>query len=161
VRSARASLEREATMRGARLDDLATTLIVAVVTDEGLAVASIGDGVVAVRRSSGDLEAPVPPQRGEYANESTFATSGAELPEPMSADFCDGEVEAFALSSDGLRLIITSDSTRGVPYEPFFTDLFAAVTSGLTTEALERFLEQADDRTGDDLSLVAGVVIRS
>ncbi|HXW33085.1 MAG TPA: PP2C family serine/threonine-protein phosphatase, partial [Acidimicrobiales bacterium] len=154
---ARKALEVTADEEGVKLRDLATTLMVAMVTDERFVVAEIGDGVVAVRSSDGTISSMISPQRGEFANEATFITSGAELPhlELASRPVC--EVNAFGLSSDGLRLLITSNSLEGSPYPPFFNDVFSAVVSGTTDEQIAGFLERAADRTGDDKSLVIGV----
>ncbi|HYR61129.1 MAG TPA: PP2C family serine/threonine-protein phosphatase [Actinomycetota bacterium] len=155
---ARRAVEGAAPAAGALRDDLATTLIVAVVTEDGFAVAEVGDGVVAVR-TSGGIVGPLAPQRGEFANETTFITTGGTLPELASASFPAGEVTAFGLSSDGMRLLITAHATDGSPHVPFFEDVFGGVVSGLGSEALAHFLEAADDRTGDDKSLVIGVLL--
>ncbi len=124
----------------------------------GRVVAEVGDGVVAVR-TSGGIVGPLAPQRGEFANETTFITTGGTLPELASASFPAGEVTAFGLSSDGMRLLITAHATDGSPHVPFFEDVFGGVVSGLGSEALAHFLEAADDRTGDDKSLVIGVLL--
>ncbi|MDQ3575443.1 MAG: protein phosphatase 2C domain-containing protein [Actinomycetota bacterium] len=154
--AARRALEAAAHEAEADLRDLATTLIVALATPDSLVIGEVGDGVVAVS-IGGAVIGPLTPQRGEFANETAFLTGGEVLPEVSLASFPSSEVEAFAISSDGLRLLITSNSLEGTPHAPFFDDLFAGVASGVTSEALTQFLEQAEDRTGDDKSLVVGV----
>jgi hypothetical protein len=154
---ARRALEAAARTAGANLQDLATTLMVALVTTDAVVLAQVGDGVVAVRSTSGAILGPVAPQRGEYANEATFITAGEDLPDIVLASFPSSKVDAFGLSSDGLRLLITSNSLEGTPHAPFFADVFTGVASGLSSEAIAQFLSQAQDRTGDDKSLVVGV----
>jgi hypothetical protein len=119
-------------------------------------LAEVGDGVVAVRSLLG-IEGPLPPQRGEFANETTFITGGDRLPDVEVASFPRDEVDAFALSSDGMRILITANVVTGAPHVPFFEDVFANVAKGVTPDAIARFLETAQDRTGDDKSLVLGV----
>jgi hypothetical protein len=154
---ARRAVQASAQDRETDIGDLATTLIIALATTRSVVVAQVGDGVVAIRLRSGDLVGPLTPQRGEFANETTFITTGDELPEVSLACFAASDVDAFGLSSDGMRLLITSNPLDGTPHAPFFDDVFSSVASGVGSTALTRFLEQADDRTGDDKSLVIGV----
>jgi hypothetical protein len=155
-RGARDAVNAAAAAMGADVREFSTTLMVAVVTSMEVIVAEIGDGVVAVRRS-GEIVGPLAPQRGEFANETTFLTTGDDLPDLALASFRASEVDAFAMSSDGLRLLITANPMDGVPHAPFFEDVFSGVLAGLGSERLAAFLRDVDDRTGDDLSLVIGV----
>lgn len=154
---ARRALQDLATEIGAPVHDLATTLMIGLVTEQGTSVGQIGDGVIAVLTGADALISPVPPQRGEFANESVFVTSGRDMPPPAISDLGPDMVDALALSSDGLRLVITSDVATGEPYRPFFDDVFASAHEGLEEEAIAHFLTTVDDRTGDDKSLVVGV----
>lgn len=156
---ARQAVEAAANDKNASAHDLATTLAVALATDREFAVAQIGDGIVAVRSRVAGLTG-LTLQRGEYVNESTFLTVGDELKDFNIAVYPAEEIDGFGLSSDGMRLLITSNAILGTPHEPFFTDVFSGVKSGLSSEALVRFLAEADDRTGDDKSLVVGVLAR-
>jgi Protein phosphatase 2C len=153
---ARQAVEGAAREMGAEVGQLATTLIVALATEEALVVAEIGDGVVAVR-ASGAVVGPLAPQRGEFANETTFITTGEQLEEISLASFAAAEADAFGLSSDGMRLLITSNSVKGTPHTPFFEDMFSGVASGVSSAAITKYLRSADDRTGDDKALVIGV----
>ena len=156
---ARRAVESAAGERHASPRHLATTLAVALATEREFAVAQVGDGIVAVRSRIAGLTG-LTLQRGEYANESTFLTLGDELENFNIAVFPAEEVDAFGLSSDGMRLLITSNAILGTPHGPFFTDVFSGVEAGLNDEAIVRFLVEADDRTGDDKSLVVGVLTR-
>jgi hypothetical protein len=158
--AARRAIHQAALDRETDLQDLATTLMIALVTTQSLVVGQVGDGVIGVRLRTGEVIGPAAPQRGEYANEATFITSGDDLPEISLASLAVSDVDAFGISSDGMRLLITSNPVAGTPYSPFFDDVFAAVASGMGSDALTRFLEQAEDRTGDDKSLVIGVQAR-
>jgi hypothetical protein len=154
---ARRAVESAARDEGAEVRELATTLIVALVTTTTVTVGEVGDGVLAIRLRTGEVLRPVPPQRGEFANETMFLTSGEDLPEVALVTYAANEVDAFALSSDGLRLLITANPIEGTPYAPFFEDVFAEVAAGRNADALARFIRELDDRTGDDKSLVIGV----
>ncbi len=154
---ARQALCAEARRQEVTVSELATTLAVVLVTARAVVVGQIGDGILAVRLRSGEIIGPVSPQRGEFANETTFLTTGDDLPSIALACFAADEVDAFGLSSDGLRLLITSDPATGAPHAPFFEDVFSGVAGGVGGGVLARFLADADDRTGDDKSLVVGV----
>lgn len=154
---ARRAVEAAAVASGASVHDLATTLMVVLVTADAVVPAQIGDGVVAVRSSAGALLGPAAPQRGEFANEATFLTTGEDISEISMASFPATEVNAFGLSSDGMRLLITANPVLGTPYAPFFDEAFNGVASGVSSEALADFLVRAEDRTGDDKSLLIGV----
>jgi hypothetical protein len=157
--AARKAVESAARDRSVSIRELDTTLAVALATNREFAVAQVGDGIVAVRSIVAGLTG-LSLQRGEYANESTFLTVGDDVGEFSIAIYPADDIDAFGLSSDGLRLLITSNPVLGTPHEPFFTDVFTRVGSGLRSETLIQFLTEADDRTGDDKSLVVGVLAR-
>ncbi|WP_433223916.1 protein phosphatase 2C domain-containing protein [Dactylosporangium sp. CS-047395] len=154
LRAARFAVLRAAAEHERPARDLACTLAVLVAGPDGVHAGQIGDGVVVARTAAG-LDIAAPPLRGEYANESTFLTTGPALPDIEITSRPESDVDAFALSSDGLRLLITHAGGR--PYEPFFADVFVQTTAGATEEHLRRFLGEVDDRTGDDKSLIAAV----
>lgn len=157
---ARSAIQSAAHEHDAHISDLATTLAIALVTTQEVVVGQVGDGVIAVRLRSGDILGPAGPQRGEFSNETSFITAGPELPEISLASFATEQVDAFGISSDGMRLLITANPVLGTPHAPFFDDVFDGVASGVDSEAVARFLDQADDRTGDDKSLIIGVRAR-
>ncbi len=59
-----------------------------------------------------------------------------------------------SLSTDGLRLVATSDRSPEHRTSPFYDEVFAAVARGAESSNLHTFLEEVDDRTGDDNALV-------
>ncbi|GGN73401.1 hypothetical protein GCM10010112_42660 [Actinoplanes lobatus] len=144
---------------GNRLEprDLACTLALVVVHGDLMQAAQIGDGVAVVRDADKELSIAAPPMRGEFANEATFLTTGSTIARPPVRTMPVADVDAFALSSDGLRLLITERGATGDPYQPFFDDVFQAVRDGAGDADLTAFLERADDKTGDDKSLIIGV----
>lgn len=156
MRAARAGVRRVAADANARPSSFATTLILCVATDEAVCLAQIGDGVTCVRTPAG-MSSPFPPQRGSYANETTFITAGRRLPHAMLASYPASDVSGFCLSSDGLKMIITKDARTGEPFEPFFADVFGFASRGGRSEGLATFLEKVDDRTDDDKSLIVAV----
>ncbi|HXB65046.1 MAG TPA: PP2C family serine/threonine-protein phosphatase [Solirubrobacteraceae bacterium] len=156
MRAARAGVRRVAAEANARPGAFATTLILCVATDEAVCLAQIGDGVTCVRTLAG-MSSPFRPQRGSYANETTFITTGRRLPHTMLASYAASDVDGFCLSSDGLKLIITKDARTGEPFEPFFADVFGFASRGGRSEGLAAFLEKVEDRTDDDKSLVVAV----
>jgi hypothetical protein len=156
MRGSRAYIRKVAHERGLDPNQLATTLALCVVTDQQVCFAHIGDGVSCARIKAAFVS-PLAPHRGVYANETTFITSGTRLPWVTLKTYPATDVDAFCLSSDGLRLVITSSAVTGEPFRPFFADLFGFVERGGSSAGLASFLETVEERTGDDKSLVVGI----
>jgi hypothetical protein len=156
MRAARAEVRRVAAEANARPSLFATTLTLCVATHDTICLTQIGDGVTCVRTRDG-VFSPFPPQRGAYANETTFITAGRRLPRIMLASYAASEVDGFCLSSDGLKMIITKNARTGEPFEPFFADVFRFASHGGHSEGLATFLEKVEDRTEDDKSLIVAV----
>jgi hypothetical protein len=137
--------------------DYATTLAVAVLIGDQIAIGQVGDTIAVVGGPGGYVSVAPAPQY-EYANETVFVTQsdfGGHLRvETVPAD----GVDEVYLSTDGLRYKILDDLAKSVPYEPFFADLGAyARTPAAGPKSIEKFLTTVDDQTGDDLSLVVAV----
>ncbi len=141
------------------LAQFATTLSAAVVTADGVTVASLGDGAL-VADVGGDLRlASAPPQKGEYANETHFLTQDDAL-DCVQAARVDGFVRAVAATTDGLlRLALRLPDYA--PHAPFFQPLFAFAAQALENAYAElaAFLasERVAARTDDDKTLVIAV----
>lgn len=136
---------------------LATTLLVAVVTDNATAIGQIGDGGIVGRWESGDLVALSAPTLGEYVNEVEPLTSPKALTGitirswPIAA-------RGVALFSDGLQAMAMNLAT-GLPFSPFFEPFFNIPTSEemvVWNDRLCQFLlsERVCKRTEDDKTLV-------
>jgi hypothetical protein len=155
LKAARQRLEDETQTRDCALRDLATTLIVAVVTGELALSTHVGDGA-AVLYTEDELLLLAAPQASEYVNETTFLVSADYL---NAAQFSSwrGRAKQLALFTDGLqRLALQMPLQR--PHAPFFTPLFQfAAQAGTEAEAqLEAFLRspRIAERADDDLTLL-------
>lgn len=157
--SALAAVQSYAVENGLQARDLATTLAVAVLTPTSTAVAQVGDGIV-VCEVGAQAESLVPEEKGEYANETVFLTSHGALDEHLRVRFLDEPVARVALSTDGLRYKILRLQHGGVPFAPFFAAIWRATAQGaLLPDALAGWLRGLDDQTGDDKTLVVGVLV--
>ncbi len=155
---ARQALEKLAAADDVSSRAFATTLTCAVVANEWLAVAQIGDGVVVARDEDGELFAVTQPQRGEYANETYFLTM-AEALQRVDVRVCRRKLDALAVMTDGLIRLAMKINTNE-PHLPFFRPLFA-FTAQLedTSEAREQLQallasDRVCERTDDDKTLV-------
>jgi Protein phosphatase 2C len=141
-------------------EELASTLLVAVLRSDGKALlVQLGDGAIVIR-TAGVWSLALPPGRGEYANETFFVTSEnahGRLTARLAQD-----VDAAALCSDGLEHLVV-DARTSLPHAPFF-DRVVLPLSVADAEAYGRFLEdvigsdQAQQLSDDDKSIVAAVI---
>ena len=107
---------------GEPLSSYANTLLLAIQTETLLGAAQVGDGGIVVSDSEGGYELFTSPQRGEYANQTTFLTSRNGL-ETMDVRVEGAQPRHLAMFSDGLQnLVIESDTQR--PFRPFFSNVF-------------------------------------
>jgi hypothetical protein len=140
------------------LRDLATTLLVTVLSNEWTVIGLLGDCAAVCRSEEGALFTPCRPQKGEFANTTHFLTEQEALarlviqvlPQPM---------RGVALFTDGLAELALS-TVDGAPYSRFFAPLFAFVEQSGAAETaqaqLSAFLasERINARTNDDKTLV-------
>lgn len=146
----------------AGVDAFATTLLIAIANDEAFLAAQRGDGVIISRdRATGMVRTAVPPQNGDYANQTFFLTD--EVGDRLLHVEVLPPVSSFAAMTDGLTDLAIS-ARDNAPHTPFF-------------EPLERFALEADDadaaagqllqfleservcaRTGDDKTLVVAAL---
>lgn len=140
---------------------LATTLAVAVITPRATTVAQVGDGIVACELN-GRPQVLVPEVKGEYANETVFLTSAGALDSHLQVEHLALPVQRFALSTDGLRYKILKLQEGGLPFEPFFEAIWKKVEAGdLQSQELSEWLDELDDQTGDDKTLIVGALAGS
>ena len=140
------------------LSSFATTLACAVVSDDWLVVGQIGDVAVVVADMDGVLSLTVPPQRGEYANESYFLTMPEGL-NYLAIYTAQRFVRSLVLTTDGLlRLAFKLPEYK--PSAQFFQPLLAFAASIETPEQAQTDLaafmdsERVNARTDDDKTLV-------
>lgn len=157
--------EREAKdLRGA---DFHTTLLLAVLTDDFLAVGNVGDGWAVVRDRARDQEEQVravaAPARSEYSNETFFLTSSGFIEEAVYEVLPSKDLDAIALLTDGSAWFAIDLDAR-TPSGALFDKLFAfaadtAKPDGEREEHLARFLssDMVVRKTDDDTTLVLAV----
>ena len=141
------------------LRDFATTLLLAVVTAEGVAALQIGDGALVISDSAGALTVVTHPNHGEYLNETLFLTGDDPLAGAQFAIRQVADLRAVALLTDGLQALALTlaDNT---PHAPFFAPLFAHAAQAAGDAAqLTAFLDSARvaERTDDDKTLLLAV----
>lgn len=151
-------LAARATAREARLPDLACTLIAWVATPGWLAAMQVGDGFLVARACGGEEYRLIfRPDRGEYANETSFVTS-AGAAEALQVAVLDEPAAFVCGATDGLERVAIrlSDWT---PFAPFFRPLEEYLretpSPGLEDGYLRDFLasERLNARTDDDKTL--------
>lgn len=155
----REALESKAQEEEEELRHFATTLILAVVMEQWLAIGHIGDGAVVMLSTDGKVEMASSPQESEYVNEVMPLTSEKAL-EQVRYDVYQENIKAVALLTDGLQHLSISTVT-GEPYEGFFVPFFEAVSGGVlevkeANRSLEEFLtsERVAMKVDDDKTLV-------
>lgn len=160
LHAARAAVEILADAEGWPTRDLACTLSCAIVRPEGVLAAQIGDGLVVAVGRDGVVTAVTVPERGDYANETTFLTSEGAVAAALAAmTRADGDVAAVVLLTDGL-LRLALDLATATPHAAFFQPLvrFAAAIDHdeTATAQLASFLDspRVRARTDDDLTLL-------
>ena len=156
--AARQALVNQAEAQAHPLSDLATTLMVVVWTAEWLAVGQLGDGAVVVYGQDDTMTTAIPPQRGEFVNE-TFPLTQANALDLVKFCTRPEPLRAVAMLTDGLHQIAMTAAT-GEPYPPFFRPFFDALAEPIDARAVSQTLDQflasprVCDNTDDDKTLV-------
>jgi hypothetical protein len=142
--------------------DYACTFLGAVVAADRAGLLQIGDGAIVLDDGdcSADFRVFAWPQRGEYANETYFATdpSAGQL---VTRGVVPGRVEEIALFTDGLQALVLDNAARA-PHAPFFAGMFPVVRASppghapALSDALAGFLAspRVRSRTDDDITLI-------
>jgi hypothetical protein len=139
------------------LQDLACTLLLAVVGETAAVFSQIGDGAIVTL--AGDRYEPVFwPQRGEYANTTNFVTD-ADWLDLLAVSVQPVRVPELALFTDGLQMLALNFAGRTV-HAPFFAPMFQRLRAARPGEglpqALRQFLssEAVNSRSDDDKTLI-------
>lgn len=151
----------------------AATLLLVVGTPAGGAALQIGDGVIVLGGSGGvdglaDWQWVFWPERGEYANTTSFLTDD-HAPDHLRVALLPGSPLDVAVMTDGLQPLALHYASQTV-HEPFFEGMFlplhgavgppgsplASAEIPALSASLEEFLtsERVRMRTDDDLSLI-------
>ena len=146
----------------ARIQDLACTLLAAVVWRDRAVYFQIGDGaIVESRRDEPDRYTVVCwPQQGEYANMTNFLTD-ANAAEKVIRETRTGAVDEIAIFTDGIQRLALDYRARSA-HAPFFAPLFAWLRprpgggSRELSDSLAVYLnsEKINSRTDDDKTLI-------
>jgi hypothetical protein len=140
------------------VDALATTLCVAILAEDRVTVAQVGDGLAAVEGVDGSVRMVAVADQFEYVNEVAFLTRPDVARHIKTFSEAANDIRGIALSSDGLRYKMLDDLAAVMPYRPFFESSWRyARTADASSHAIDRFLADVDDQTGDDLTLVLAV----
>lgn len=118
----RQSLEELSRQTGEPLRSYANTLLLAIQTDTLLGAAQVGDGGMVISNEQGRFECLTTPQRGEYANQTTFITSREWL-DQMEVKVVQAQPKYLAMFSDGLENLVIEHTTQQ-PFSGFFDNVF-------------------------------------
>lgn len=164
----RLAVLEEAAARDLAGRDLAATLIVAVLTPTWSAYAQVGDGAIVTPDGTGEWAWLFWPQRGEYANSTSFLTDPTAL-DSLQVDAMPGEQLEVALFTDGLQHLLLDYEQQQV-HSPFFERMLvpvrASAASGEDPElsaGLHDYLGSAPvtDRADDDLTLLLATQVHA
>ncbi|MFM6062148.1 MAG: PP2C family serine/threonine-protein phosphatase [Microcystis panniformis] len=149
-------LQKEAEKEQLDINDLATTLLVVLVTSKRLAAMQIGDGFIVFKPLGGNYQLLLQPDKGEYINETTFVTSSNAV-EDMQIKVLTEPVAFICVATDGVEKV-SIDYKNWQPFPPFFQPLeeYLQQTETPLQEDLKEFLEREDlnKLTTDDKTLL-------
>jgi hypothetical protein len=167
IQQARARIVLAARARDLKPRDFAATLVAAIVFEDEVLIAHIGDGAaVGLRHDAQDWETLSWPETGEYAS-TTFFVTDTPFPSLRFAHH-EGRFERLAIFSDGIERIALDFQTQS-PHQAFFTSLTRPLEavedtgcSRLLSSSLSAFLssERVNARTDDDKTLILALRAR-
>jgi hypothetical protein len=155
-------VDRLAAAEGREARDFACTLLAAIAEPERAAFLQIGDGAIVVGRPMAPDEYACVfwPQRGQYANQTFFATESTAS-QPLAFERYDELIDEVSLFTDGLQHLVLHEATQ-TAHAPFFRNVFTPMRGELPgrseglSAALASFLDSArvNRRTDDDKTLI-------
>ncbi|HZL16472.1 MAG TPA: PP2C family serine/threonine-protein phosphatase [Polyangia bacterium] len=164
VLEAQDNLRATAESAGATARDLACTLVAGIIAPDAAAFFQVGDGVAIV----GQRDEPVNefcwvfwPERGEYANTTTFLSED-RVAEHLKYDVVRRGIDEVALLTDGIQALVL-DYKGHAAHAPFFSRMMAPLRArqdaghiGSLSSALAVYLDSPpiNDRTDDDKTLI-------
>jgi len=160
------SFQREVTIRAEhdelKARDFACTLVIAIIGEQNAVFAQIGDGAIVVTSPEEPDEYCYVfwPQKGEYANETYFATDH-EAHTKIQYALIPRRIDEVAVLTDGIQNLALHYQTQSA-HNPFFRPVFAWLrpaseddadkfTASLTTYLASEKINQATD---DDKTLI-------
>lgn len=164
VLDAQDNLRATAEKAGATARDLACTLVVGIIAPDAAAFFQVGDGVAIV----GPRSEPVNefswvfwPERGEYANTTTFLSEDRVAEHIQHAAVPYG-IDEVAVLTDGIQSLVL-DYKENAAHAPFFSRMMAPLRArpdaghiDSLSSALAAYLDSSpiNDRTDDDKTLI-------
>ncbi|MEH1819552.1 MAG: PP2C family serine/threonine-protein phosphatase [Nostoc sp.] len=151
-------LQKQAAKEDYSINDLACTLLVFVANPDWVAAMQIGDGFIVRRSEDSEYQLLFQPDKGEFANETTFITSTNALKE-MQVKVINEKQEFLCASTDGLEKVAIRLSDWK-PFLPFFKPLEEYLHEPVNEEEEDKYLkeflnsERLNSRTGDDKTLL-------
>jgi hypothetical protein len=162
VQRALGALQDAAQEKQCNLDDLSCTLLMFIATPDWIAAMQIGDGLLVIRPQEADYQLIFLPDKGEFANQTTFVTAPDAL-ESMQVQVLAGKMQFVSAMTDGLESVAIRYSDWS-PFAPFFDPLQRYMTENHaapveTEDYLQLFLSSArlNQKTSDDKSLILGL----
>lgn len=154
LESLREALRAEAKALHCRFKDLASTLLVAAVKGQEFFLLHIGDGVIGYLKE-GALRVASQPENGEFANTTTFVTSGEALGKMKLFRGELKDIEGFVLMSDGgqASLYNKRNNTLAGAVGQFFEFCKTCSRTQATGELRRVFEETITSYTRDDCSV--------
>ncbi|MBW4481694.1 MAG: protein phosphatase 2C domain-containing protein [Tildeniella torsiva UHER 1998/13D] len=163
VMRSQAQITQQASTKGWEPQDLACTLLAFLATPDWLAAMQIGDGFMVVRYgraapAKAEYELLFEPDRGEFANQTTFITAADALTSMQVAVV--GQPPAFiAAATDGLERVALR-LKDWAPFAPFFSPLEEYLEETPNPETDDEYLmsfltsERLNQKTDDDKTLL-------
>ncbi|MEH2401715.1 PP2C family serine/threonine-protein phosphatase [Nostoc sp.] len=150
-------LQKQAHEGDYSINDLACTLLVFVATPDWVAAMQIGDGFIVRRSQESEYQLLFQPDKGEFANETTFITSTNAV-KNMQVEVISEKQEFICASTDGLEKVAIRLSDWK-PFLPFFKPLEEYLHESVNLKEdkyLMEFLnsERLNSRTDDDKTLL-------
>ncbi|MEH2064198.1 MAG: PP2C family serine/threonine-protein phosphatase [Nostoc sp.] len=151
-------LQKQADEKDYSINDLACTLLVFLATPDCIAAMQIGDGFIVMRSQESEYQLLFQPDKGEFANETTFITSTNALKE-MQVKVISEKQEFICASTDGLEKVAIRLSDWK-PFSPFFKPLEEYLHEPINPEDEDKYLmeflnsERLNSRTDDDKTLL-------
>lgn len=151
-------LQKQADEKDYSINDLACTLLVFLATPDWVAAMQIGDGFIVMRSEDSEYQLLFQPDKGEFANETTFITSTNALKE-MQVKVINEKQEFICASTDGLEKVAIRLSDWE-PFSPFFKPLEEYLHEPVNREEEDKYLteflnsERLNSRTDDDKTLL-------
>jgi hypothetical protein len=156
ARQAYEAVQHEAIESNLPIRDLASTLMVVIASENGIATFQIGDGSVVVNTFDNRYIALTVPPQTEYINETLFLVSSSAIEQMQIKTF--EKVKQLAIMTDGIQMLALEMKERK-PFNPFFHTIFNFAANDQPEDTsvieLEKFLisKRVREHSHDDITL--------